>query len=450
MSGGADGPRSSRTIFRRSPLQEMKAAEAEPQTRSRPGPSSRPFQQGTSDDMPVAPPPAVSRNPLLRAALPLLALLASIRTGRAEIAVPDLYGFVSTEIDRFSEAARRASNEESAKRAAYALCATADDIVLNLPGHEADAAEWARRSIAIRYFGERVGGDRFWTLLDEMISRPAGFYDAIELYHACMACGFMGRLRGMPSGKTEHEEMMQKAFRALDHPDRTSSKELSPHWRGMLTQLSTLRIWTPLAAAGAGAAALLVLVYCGLLFALSRSDAAGMSALSSIDDQPRVQLARAAVPPPVQESTKLQRIRKYLAPEIQKHSISVAEDASVIRVTARSSTLFASGSADLLQEAQLPLLRIADALRHERGRIVIEGHSDNQRITASDLVYSDNQALSLARAETVSDLIRKNVDNPARVRAAGFGDSRPIASNATPQGRALNRRVEVTIAQGDE
>ena len=57
----------------------------------------------------------------------------------------------------------------------------------------------------------------------------------------------------------------------------------------------------------------------------------------------------------------------------------------------------------------------------------------------------DNFALSKARADMVAGIVRGSLSHPERVTSQGFGDARPIASNSTPQGKSLNRRVEIVI-----
>ena len=71
---------------------------------------------------------------------------------------------------------------------------------------------------------------------------------------------------------------------------------------------------------------------------------------------------------------------------------------------------------------------------------IIEGHTD------SNGTDQYNIGLSQRRANTVREaLIRDHGVNPSRLRAVGYGESRPIANNATPEGRYTNRRVMVVI-----
>lgn len=101
---------------------------------------------------------------------------------------------------------------------------------------------------------------------------------------------------------------------------------------------------------------------------------------------------------------------------------------------------FETGKADLKEES----FKVIDELvaylnRKDDERIELGGHTDNVGTAKS------NQILSEARANTVRTyLIAKGID-PARVTAKGYGLSKPIASNKTADGRAQNRRTEVTI-----
>jgi chemotaxis protein MotB len=106
--------------------------------------------------------------------------------------------------------------------------------------------------------------------------------------------------------------------------------------------------------------------------------------------------------------------------------------------------LFDSGQANL-QPAGLPLLdELANLLNVDRTHpIIVEGHTDDVPIDSSQ--FPSNWELSTARATTVVRyLIGRGVDRQ-RLGAAGYADLHPVASNVTPAGRALNRRVEIVI-----
>lgn len=105
-----------------------------------------------------------------------------------------------------------------------------------------------------------------------------------------------------------------------------------------------------------------------------------------------------------------------------------------------SNIVFKTGSAVLLPSAKKELEKAVNYLNTYKGfNVVLEGHTDN---TGSDKI---NLPLSQKRAEaTKTYLVSRGVD-AGRLSAEGFGSSRPVADNSTPEGRAKNRRVELVI-----
>jgi outer membrane protein OmpA-like peptidoglycan-associated protein len=99
-----------------------------------------------------------------------------------------------------------------------------------------------------------------------------------------------------------------------------------------------------------------------------------------------------------------------------------------------SDVLFATDSAELTPEGRATLDRLAPCWSH--GRFEIEGHTDN---TGTDDI---NQPLSERRAQAIVDELVKDGIDVSALTAKGYGSSRPIADNATPEGRSRNRRVE--------
>ena len=106
-----------------------------------------------------------------------------------------------------------------------------------------------------------------------------------------------------------------------------------------------------------------------------------------------------------------------------------------------SDVTFATGQATLQSGAREKLARVSGILAgHPELRLEIEGHTDT---VGSD---SMNQTLSERRAEAVRNyLIQQGVPAGA-TSASGFGKTRPVASNGTPEGRQLNRRVELVVS----
>lgn len=119
---------------------------------------------------------------------------------------------------------------------------------------------------------------------------------------------------------------------------------------------------------------------------------------------------------------------------------TVKEEERGLVVTLSGGVLFRSAESTLLPSARVKLDQVAKALMAVSERnIIVEGHTDSQGSA------SYNQGLSQRRADTVRDyLVFKNY--PAdRIQAHGMGKGSPIANNASPEGRANNRRVEIVI-----
>lgn len=123
---------------------------------------------------------------------------------------------------------------------------------------------------------------------------------------------------------------------------------------------------------------------------------------------------------------------------------SVKQEPRGMVITLSGSVLFASNQSDLLPGAQSKLNDVADALTKQdsESKIVVEGHTDSQGAPAY------NQDLSQRRAQAVRDYLVAHGIAADRVTAQGFGLTKPIADNATPEGRANNRRVEIVVQPG--
>ncbi len=109
---------------------------------------------------------------------------------------------------------------------------------------------------------------------------------------------------------------------------------------------------------------------------------------------------------------------------------------------------FAPGEANVRDDALSLVATITDAVRDSPAQLRIEGHTDSTPIATSR--YPSNWELSSARASVVlAQFIARGIA-PARLSLAGYAGQRPVAANTTPEGRALNRRVDLVILQGAE
>jgi outer membrane protein OmpA-like peptidoglycan-associated protein len=129
------------------------------------------------------------------------------------------------------------------------------------------------------------------------------------------------------------------------------------------------------------------------------------------------------------------------ASDLQKIA-SVKQEPRGIVITLSGGVLFASNKSELLPAARLKLNTVAETLTQQdpESKMVVEGHTDSQGSMDS------NQELSQRRAQAVRDYLVSRGIASDRVTAAGFGSTRSVADNATPDGRANNRRIEIVVA----
>jgi len=121
--------------------------------------------------------------------------------------------------------------------------------------------------------------------------------------------------------------------------------------------------------------------------------------------------------------------------------ISLTERGLVVSLT--EAGFFAPGDQTIRPDAFSLLDAVADVLNESNVQIRVEGHTDSLPISTSR--YPSNWELSSARATTVLSYLVKRAVPPARLSVAGFAGERPIADNGTPEGRAMNRRVDLVI-----
>jgi OOP family OmpA-OmpF porin len=113
----------------------------------------------------------------------------------------------------------------------------------------------------------------------------------------------------------------------------------------------------------------------------------------------------------------------------------------VTKKTFNAGTLFAFDSAKLTPAAEKELAQLATEAKSlkQLNLVLVEGHTDNIGTAAY------NKQLSIKRANAVRDALVKNGVAADKIQAKGYGFEKPVASNKTKEGRAQNRRVEITI-----
>jgi type VI secretion system protein ImpK len=415
-----------------------------------PPPSAPPAGPMLRVDELVAP----NANPIMRAAGPLLQLLGRLRVALMRASFASLMEQVADAVKFFETDIRSAGiSENQANTAKYVLCATADDIVQHIPTE--DRHVWTQYSMLSRFFGERVGGVRFFEILDHLKTDPLVNYPVLELQHACLALGFQGMHRTSPNGVASLQIIQRNLYETLRRVRPKSNADLSPHWRGQELANRRQRVRVPVWMVAAVVAALLTAGFFTLRALLSgRAENAAQVALALHPADP-IELKRRVIapppppppPPPPDRITQLQRIRNALGVEKLACAMTADQTGRYIIIRVCDLVLFAPGEAAVLDAFKPVAARVAATLDKEPGHIKIVGHTDSSPIHT--VRFPSNFELSVERAKAVAAVLKLGLANPTRVDIEGKGPDAPIASNSTPDGRARNRRVEIFIERSE-
>ena len=152
-------------------------------------------------------------------------------------------------------------------------------------------------------------------------------------------------------------------------------------------------------------------------------------------------------------NTEVQKVDTYsalnqkLTSELGADQAQITQLQNQLKVTLVNEVLFAEGGWTLNAKGEAALAKIAPTLAALKGQqIVVEGYTDNVPIGPElKARFPSNLELSSARADAVVRFLVSRGVPQNIISAQGSGESRPVASNDTPQGRAKNRRVEIVI-----
>jgi chemotaxis protein MotB len=137
--------------------------------------------------------------------------------------------------------------------------------------------------------------------------------------------------------------------------------------------------------------------------------------------------------------------------EIAKGQVTISELKGRLTVNMVDAILFDSGRAEIKPDGLVVLGKVIEILKSVDDKAIrIEGHTDAIPISGSLAQrYPTNWELSAARAINVARYLQKQAINPSHLSAAGFGEFKPVSDNATVEGRAKNRRIEIVLVPKD-
>jgi type VI secretion system protein ImpK len=147
--------------------------------------------------------------------------------------------------------------------------------------------------------------------------------------------------------------------------------------------------------------------------------------------------------PPAAPQRKSLRLAQLLEREIREGLVRVEEDENQSAVIFKGEGMFAGGAHTLSPVTLAITHKVAQAIADVSGHVQVFGHTDNQPIGSPPEL---NLQLSNRRALEVAKVLQEKGVDPARIQSTGKGDKEPVATNGTPEGRAMNRRVEIVVS----
>ncbi|MGE5170903.1 MAG: DotU family type VI secretion system protein [Rudaea sp.] len=374
-------------------------------------------------------------SPLLAAANPLLNLIPQLRAMPVHADPAALREYLVAQVQQFEARAKQAGiRNETIIGARYCLCTALDETVAQTPW--GGSGVWSKNSLLVTFHNEAWGGEKFFQLLSRLAQNPQQHIELLELMNACLALGFEGRYRIVDNGRSQLETLRRRLVDII----RTARGEVEPalaqHWKGAPdTGRRGLRL-VPLWIVGLLALFVAVAIYSWFHLRLASQSDPVIASIYSIKLPPPPAPARPAPPPPP-------RLRQFLQPEIDQHLVEVDDGDTSSKVTLLGESLFDSGSPDIKPSFLPTLRRVAKALDEVSGDVVVRGYTDDVRINTRR--FQSNVDLSQARADAVKRLLEQDMRERGRVRAEGRGEADPLVPNTSPENRARNRRVEITL-----
>jgi len=426
---------------------------APPPAGQQPPPTQQPYQQPPPTQQSYQQPPPAAQQPpppradvpsldsirgagtsaLASAASPLLVLMSQLRGLPSHADVSSLHQQVIARVQKFeAEATAAGVSPQHVASARYALCTALDETVLSTPwGSE---SVWSTHSLLTTFHQEAWGGEKFFLILDRLKTDVAANIDVLELMFFCLALGFEGKYKIQERGRTQIANVRDDLYRTIRQYRGDIERQLSPRWEGVQDRRNPLTRYVPLWVVACVLVTVLLGLFISFRVALSRNMQPIDEVLSRIGVQDISSLEAVSVPMSL-------RLRPLLSGPEAAGQINVTEKGGITIITLQGDELFASGSAKVSETYTAVLRQIGDAIEQVPGGVRVIGHTDNVPIRS--FRFQSNWDLSRERAIDVAEILGQSLSAKTRLIPQGVADTLPRAGNDTPQGRAMNRRVEI-------
>lgn len=379
-------------------------------------------------------------NPLVKAANPLLALIVPLRYMASYTNLEELRLQLIQAVKNFEAQAHSLQvHPEQIAAARYALCTFLDETISSTPWGGSNV--WSSRSLLVAFHNEAFGGEKFFLIMQKLAQDPKTNLNVLELMYLCLALGLEGRYRVVDNGRAQLESLRERLQQMIQKERGEVEANLSPRWQGVLTQAKNGFRVVPMWVIAAAVLIVILILQMTYIFILNGASDPVFKGLAKIKVDAVV---AAPAPPPPANAKPIVRMAGFLSKEIEQKLVDVDENAQRSIVTIRGDGLFGSGSAELTSSFEPLMVRIGDALKTVPGKVMVVGHTDDQRPSPFSR-YPSNFDLSKARAQTVLKKLDERTATPQRYSVEAKGDTEPLVANDSSAGRARNRRVDIIV-----
>lgn len=378
-------------------------------------------------------------NPLVAAANPLLNMIPAIRNQATRPDPAKLRQTLIDDIRRFEVRGQQAEVPYDVLIGArYCLCTALDEAAMFTPWGKNTV--WSSNGLLVTFHNETWGGEKFFQLLARLSKQPQKNILLLELINYCLLLGFEGRYHIIDNGYSQLETLKQRLAQIIHSVRGSYPLPLSPHPADLPMDQKAWRPMLPLWACAALLGLLSCLWFITLDWKLGESTT---PVIASIYQLELPQVLADEIPAPPSPSPAITSLKSFLQEEIKQGLLSIRDEDQKSIVILRGDGLFDSASTSVREVYRPILTRVAEVLNKIDGKVLVTGYTDNDTIRKAR--FASNYDLSLARADSVSALLKKHLLQPDRLMIEGKGELDPIAPNTNRANKALNRRVEITL-----
>lgn len=224
----------------------------------------------------------ISVNPLVAAASELLSHVVRIKHSRSPQSLTELNTQLEHSLKVFeARALRNGIDGTQMMKARYVLCTVVDEAVVTAGW--GDESNWSQNSLLSRYHNETFGGEKVFSVLDQLCRDPVRNLSLLELLYLCLSLGFEGKFRVVDRGMVELDAIRDALFRQIRHLRGDVPRELSPRWQGLGHQRRTLVRSVPGWMLGAFTLGCLAMMFSGFAWVLGEQREVVLQPYQAVD-----------------------------------------------------------------------------------------------------------------------------------------------------------------------